>query len=78
VSVSAALQTMRARKPSACGVEWARANVCRSVRAFGDTMMRGAQGVGMGELLATRPSLLIMSMCSLEPIFYVGISGYSL
>ena len=36
--------------------------------------MRGAKGVGMGELLAKRPSILIMSICSLYHIFYVGIS----
>src|SRR4029453_15452029 len=37
-------------------------------------MMRGAKGIGMGELLAKRPSILIMSICSLYHIFYVGIS----
>src|SRR4029453_4238705 len=37
-------------------------------------MMRGAKGIGMGELLAKRPSILIMSICSLYRIFYVGIS----
>ena len=74
VSISAALKTIRARKLSDCGVEWARAKAYRSVRAFCDKMMRGAKGVGMGDLLAKRPSILIMSICSLYHIFYVGIS----
>jgi len=65
-------------EPSDCGVEEARANVCRSVRAFCAKMMRGAKGVGMGELLAKKPSIWIMSLCSLYHICYVGISGYSL
>src|SRR5215471_2507640 len=78
VSISVALKMIRARKLSDCGVEWARANACRSVRAFCDKMMRGAKGVGMGELLAKRPSILIMSLCSLYHIFYVGIGVYSL
>src|SRR5712691_4285715 len=54
-SSSAALKTMRARNASDCGVDWARATACRSVRAFCDKMMGGAMGVGIGCLLAKRP-----------------------
>jgi hypothetical protein len=37
-------------------------------------MIRRVKGVGMGELLAKRSLILIMSICSLYHIFYVGIS----
>src|SRR4029450_9805365 len=52
LSPPAALKTIRARNASACGVEWACAKVWRFVRRFCDKMMRGAKGVGMGDLLA--------------------------
>src|SRR5215813_9388932 len=48
VSISVALKMIRARKLSDCGVEWARANACRSVRAFCDKMMRGAKAFWQG------------------------------
>jgi hypothetical protein len=54
-SPAAARKTMRARKANACGVVWARTNICRSCRAFCAQIMRGAIGVGIGCLLATRP-----------------------
>jgi hypothetical protein len=57
VSVSAARKTMRARKPSDCGVEEARTKACSSVRAFCDKMMWGAKGVGMATLLAKKPRI---------------------
>src|SRR2546425_8694061 len=70
VSASAALKTIRARKASACGVEWACVKACRFVRRFCDTMMRGAKGVGMGDLLATRPW---ESISRLLPISYLHV-----
>ena len=54
-STSAARKIMRARNARDCGVEWARATVCKAVRAFCDKVMRGARGVGIGGLLAKRP-----------------------
>jgi hypothetical protein len=78
VSASAARKIIRARKASACGVEWARAKVCRSIRAFGDKMIRGAKGVGMVALLAKGLWESIIPICSLYHIFHKLINVDSL
>src|SRR2546427_10190771 len=70
VSAAAALKTIRARNASDCGVEWACAKACRFVWRFCDTMMRGAKGVGMGDLLAKRSW---ESISRLLPISYFHI-----